>query len=75
MFHPVDHPSTGRYLTPGTPFSFGTVPRAAPRPAPPLGAHTEEILADVARLPDTEIATLFDAGIVSQAKGARRLAS
>jgi 2-methylfumaryl-CoA isomerase len=40
-----------------------------------LGEHTEEILGDVAGLPDTEIATLFDEGIVSQAASGHRLAS
>ena len=41
--------------------------REAPVRAPLLGEHSEEILGDVAGLPDTEIAALFDAGIVAQA--------
>jgi 2-methylfumaryl-CoA isomerase len=54
---------------------FSAVPREAPVRAPRLGEHTEEILAEVARLPGTEIAELFDAGIVAEPKAQRRLAS
>ena len=39
--------------------------RLPPVRAPRLGEHTEEILADVARLPDNEIAKLFDEGLVA----------
>lgn len=65
MFSEVDQPGLGRYLVPGSPFSFSAEPREAPAPAPMLGAHTEEILADVMGLPDGEIARLFDDGIVA----------
>lgn len=64
MFSEIEQPGIGRYPVPGTPFAFGSDPREPPAPAPLLGQHTEEILADVARLPQTEIASLFDAGIV-----------
>jgi hypothetical protein len=41
-----------------------------------LGEHTEEILGDVAGLPDNVIASLFDEGVVRQAPVAeRRMAS
>ena len=49
---------------PGLPVNFSTLPRERPVAAPPLGAHTEEILGDVAQLPDGAIARLFDQGIV-----------
>ena len=42
--------------------------------APILGEHTEEILGDVARLTDTEISHLFDAGIVKGSKPLRAAA-
>lgn len=32
--------------------------------APEYGTHAEEILGDAVRLPDVEIATLFDTGVV-----------
>lgn len=76
IFAPVTQPGIGTYLTPGTPFSFEGMARETAAPAPLLGQHSEEILADVARLPETEIAALFDAGIVSQPpRAALRMAS
>ena len=75
IFAEVEQPGIGRYLTPGSPYSFGALSREAPRPAPRLGQHTEEILCEVAGLPDTEIASLFDSGIVRQAPPEYRLAS
>ncbi|MBF9030114.1 2-methylfumaryl-CoA isomerase [Rhodobacterales bacterium HKCCE3408] len=66
IFQMVEQPGIGRYLSPGTPFTFAGLTRDAARPAPLLGQHTEEILADVARLPEGEIARLFDRGIVAE---------
>ena len=65
IFSNIDQPGLGRFPVPGSPFSFSAEPRHAPVPAPELGAHTEAILADVAGLPDGEIARLFDDGIVA----------
>jgi len=64
VFTTMDHPGVGRYPVPGSPVSFSGYPRETPVQAPVLGAQTEEILADVAGLDGTEIARLFDAGIV-----------
>jgi 2-methylfumaryl-CoA isomerase len=64
MFSDLEQPGLGRFPVPGLPTSFSAVARERPRPAPALGEHTEEILSDVAGLPDSEIASLFDAGIV-----------
>ena len=64
MFAELDQPGIGRYRVPGSPLAFSAARREAPVPAPLLGEHTEEILADVAGLPDDEIAKLFDDGIV-----------
>lgn len=75
LFSEVEQPGIGRMLTPGSPFSFGGHDRQRPEPAPDLGQHTEEVLGDVARLPEGEIARLFDAGIASQAGRRWRLAS
>jgi 2-methylfumaryl-CoA isomerase len=66
LFAEIDQPGIGRFPVPGSPFGFSRAGREAPRPAPVLGQHTEEILAEVARLPEGEIARLFDAGIVQQ---------
>ena len=43
-----------------------------PTPAPALGADTEAVLSDVAGLCDTEIARLFDAGVVQSPRHAAR---
>ena len=75
VFSQIDQPGIGRYLVPGSPFSFSAEARQTPDPAPRLGEHTEEILADIARLPGHEIADLFDAGVVSSARDGVRLAS
>jgi 2-methylfumaryl-CoA isomerase len=75
MFRLLDQPGIGRYLVPGSPLDASRSGRPDPAPAPRLGEHTEQILADVARLPETEIAALFDAGIVRQAGRRIRMAS
>ena len=67
MFKSMMHPGVGRYPVPGSPVTYSGFERADPKLAPALGAHTEEILSDVARLDETEIAQLFDKGIVAQA--------
>ena len=68
LFSDVLQPGIGSFLVPGSPLDFSASPRTTPARAPRLGEHTEEILADVARLPDTEIASLFDAGIVGDGR-------
>ncbi len=72
MFEDIDQPGIGRYRVPGSPFAFSATERGRPAPAPALGQHTEEILADVARLSDGEIARLFDDGIVGGPKASVR---
>jgi 2-methylfumaryl-CoA isomerase len=65
MFANIEHPGVGSYLMPGSPLYFGAAPRVPVRRAPALGEHTEEILAEVLRLDATEIARLFDGGVVA----------
>ena len=65
MFSMLDQPGIGEFAVPAHPAVFSNATRTKAVAAPALGAHTEEILGDVARLGDTEIARLFDAGIVS----------
>ena len=67
MFQMLHQPGLGRFPVPGLPTQFSRHARRAPEPAPALGMHTEEILGDVARLPETEIAQLFDQGVVQSA--------
>lgn len=69
MFSLLEQEGLGAFPVPGSPFDFSALARQPPTPAPALGAHTEEILAEVAGLPDNEIARLFDEGVVAGPKG------
>lgn len=42
----VNHPGLGRYWTVGSPLRFAANSTMPPRPAPELGQHTEEVLAE-----------------------------
>ncbi|MDJ0992678.1 MAG: CoA transferase [Dinoroseobacter sp.] len=55
----------GSFPVPGHAASFSELHREPPRSAPVLGANTEEILSEVTGLDDTEIARLFDQGVVA----------
>lgn len=68
MFSMLDQPGIGPHLAPSFPAQFSATERSPAIPAPQLGDHTEEVLGDVMGLCDTEIASLFDAGIVRGAK-------
>ncbi|GIT93074.1 2-methylfumaryl-CoA isomerase [Jannaschia pagri] len=64
MFAQVSHPGVGTFLTPRHPATFSAQATCHPGSAPVLGAHTEEILAEVLGLPGGSIGRLFDKGIV-----------
>jgi 2-methylfumaryl-CoA isomerase len=69
VFEEVRHPSGLSYPAPG---AMATIPqdaRGEVRPAPRLGQHTDEVLADVLSLSATEIGRLHDAGVVAGADG------
>lgn len=65
MFAELTQSGLGRFPVPGHAATFSALDREPPRAAPALGANTEEILSDVTGLDDTEIARLFDQGIVA----------
>jgi 2-methylfumaryl-CoA isomerase len=67
MFHKIDQPGVGRVLVPGSPLAFSAVERNTPAPAPRLGQHTEEVLAEILGLTGHEIGILHDKGIVASA--------
>jgi 2-methylfumaryl-CoA isomerase len=56
------------YPSAGAPGSIATVEREAAAPAPQLGEHTAEVLASLLNLPDAEIASLHDDGVVASAR-------
>jgi 2-methylfumaryl-CoA isomerase len=64
MFQNLHQPGLGTFPVPGAPMTFSSHARTEPVKAPALGAHTEEILGDVVGMDDTEIARLFDTGVV-----------
>ncbi|MEM9467233.1 MAG: CoA transferase [Actinomycetota bacterium] len=65
LFREVDQPDIGTYLTPGSPVAFdGRLP-VEPAPAPRLGEHTEQILAEALGLTPAEIGALHDDGVVA----------
>lgn len=65
IFSLVEQPDIGRYPVPGQPMSFGAVARESAAPAPRLGEHTDEILADLLGLDAGAIGRLHDAGVVA----------
>jgi 2-methylfumaryl-CoA isomerase len=65
VFSEVQHPSGHRYLTPGYAGTMTGHSRQTPACAPQLGEHTEQVLAEVLRLTDGEIADLHDRRIVA----------
>jgi len=67
MFAEVEQPGIGTYLMPGSPLVFSGAERLRPARAPLLGEHTDEVLAGVLGLSDSEIGRLHDRGIVAGA--------
>ncbi len=67
LFSMLEQPGIGAYLTPGAPLDFSALARAAPRPAPAVGQHTEAILSE-AGFDAAEIARLHDARVVASAR-------
>ncbi len=65
VFGLVDHPGIGELLTPASPVRVPDAPPVPPASAPLLGTHTDEVLAEVLGLGDTEIGRLHDQGIVA----------
>lgn len=65
MFARVEQPGIGKLWSAASPFAFGVASRLPARPAPRLGEHTDEILADILKLPSAEIGRLHDAGVVA----------
>jgi len=65
MFEEVEQPGIGTYLMAGSPLLFSELGRLPPTRAPALGEHTDEILADLLSLSETEIGRLHDDGVVA----------
>jgi len=65
LFARVEQPGIGEYLVPSQPLRFDALDTEPPAPAPLLGQHTDEILAEILGMDSAEIGRLHDAGIVA----------
>jgi benzylsuccinate CoA-transferase BbsF subunit len=63
IFHPLEDPPGWQMLVTGLPFMFSRTPVAPRTPAPHLGEHTGEVLAEWAGLSPDEVAVLQAQGI------------
>lgn len=68
MFAQIEQPGIGACFAPGSPLDFTALRRLPPKPAPRLGQHTDEILADVLGMASGEIGRLHDSGVVAGPK-------
>lgn len=65
LFQDVLHPSGLRYPASGPAATLAEEARGAVRPAPKLGQHTDEVLAELLGLSQAEIGRLHDRGVVA----------
>lgn len=65
LFSEIDQPGIGSVLVPSQALNFSAVPISPPQPAPLLGQHTDQILAELLEMDSVEIAKLHDSGIVA----------
>ncbi|MGZ6016871.1 MAG: CoA transferase [Phenylobacterium sp.] len=68
-FQTIRHPSGLSYPAPGAMATIPQAERGAVQPAPELGQHTDEVLAQVLGMSSHEIGRLHDAGAVAGADG------
>ena len=65
LFSPVTHPSGLTYPTPGAAATLSHSERAHATRAPRQGEHTDQVLAELLGLSNTQIGQLHDSGIVA----------
>jgi 2-methylfumaryl-CoA isomerase len=67
LFTMLEHPSGLRYSAPGAAATFHGEQRLSAVPAPRLGEHTDQVLAEVLSLSSARIGELHDARIIASA--------
>lgn len=67
LFHELHQPGIGDVLVPSSPIIDQTTGPNPPAPAPLLGQHTVQVLAEVLGLSSTEIGGLLDRGLIAEA--------
>lgn len=67
MFATIEQPGVGPVLAPAIPLEFTQPGRAAPGPAPRLGEHTEQVLAELLGIGTGEFGRLLERGVVGAA--------
>ena len=63
----VEQAGIGRYLMPGSPLFFSASAHLDARPAPRLGEHTDEVLAEILGLSGAQIGVLHDRRVIAGA--------
>ncbi len=66
LFTEIDQPGVGRVLAPTLPLAFGATPAAPAVPAPLLGEHTDEVLAEVLGTSAEALMDLRARGVLSR---------
>ncbi len=68
MFRSIEQPGIGSLLAAGIPLDFGGCERLPPQPAPKLGQHTEEVLAQLLGVDAAQFGRLHDKGVVGSVR-------
>ncbi len=61
----VEHPEGGRVKVPGNPVKLSGTPAESFSPPPLLGAHTREVFAEWAEMPQARIEQGMEAGVIA----------
>ena len=64
FFVDLEHPVMGELRMPGAPFEMGSTPWQSGGPAPSVGQHNHDVLADVLGLNDEQLSRLRSEGII-----------
>jgi crotonobetainyl-CoA:carnitine CoA-transferase CaiB-like acyl-CoA transferase len=70
-FQEIEYPEVGPVGVVSPPYRFSATPAAVSGPAPQLGEHNYEVLAEHLEYPAEDVAALIDAGVLYESPGAR----